>query len=194
MYNISDLRNYVAGVIDESTLLSADANNQDAFDLDDTELDESTMNELLAECARDLTPMYIQAEILGESAIEALEEATADAYAQLEGYLINQGLQEATAPKVNPKLNVVHLNLQARKARYRAKMILSLARKANSNDFTKYKTYTKLKKDCFAKMEQKYGRTADRLTQQYFLKMKSSGKVVSVIESKKDAVSTAVKK
>ena len=189
-YSIDDLRRYAAGQIDESALLSTDAASQnEAFDLDSEEIDEAA---LLAECAHSLAPMFLQAEILGEAAIEALEEAVCDGYAQLENYLSNQGLDEATAPHVNPKLNVVHLNKQALMNRYRAKMILALARRANSPEFKKYKMACAMKKDNFKKMAAKYGSQADRLTKQYFAKMKRSGKVAAVVEAKKPEIAKKV--
>ena len=192
-HSIEELRKIADGQLNESTLLSADASQQnEAFELDGEELDEAAVEKLLAECARSLAPMFLQHEILGESAIAALEEAVVDGYAQLENYLSAQGLQEAAAPSINPRLNVVHLNRQALMNRYRAKMILALARRANSTEFKKYKMACAMKKENFKKMASKYGTQADRLTKQYFAKMKRSGKVSAVVDSKKPEVAKKV--
>ena len=191
-HSIEELRKFASGAIDEAALLSADAQEQDAFNLSDDELDEAAEAKLLAECAKSLAPMFIQHEILGEAAIQSLEEATVDAYAQLENYLVAQNIQESAVPTINPKLNVVHLNRKALMARYKAKMVLALARRAQSSDFKKYKMATAMKKQYYAKMVQKYGAQADRLTKQYFQKMKRSGKVSTVVESKKPEVANKV--
>ena len=191
--NLEDLRKYAQGTIDEAALLSADAQeSQSAYDLSDDELDEAAEAKLLAECAKSLAPMFIQHEILGEDAIQELEESTYDAYAQLENYLVGQNIQEAATPSINPKVNVVHLNRKALMARYRTKMVLALARKAESSDFKKYKMSKAMSKQYMMKMNQKYGAQADRLTKQYFSKMKRSGKVASVAESKKAGVAKKV--
>ena len=188
-YTIEELRRYADGVIDESTLLSADAASQNKeFELDSDELDEAASEQLLAECARSLAPSFLQLQILGEDTVAAVEEAAVDAYGQLESYLCANGLQEASAPAINPRLNVVHLNRQALMNRYKAKMVLALARRANSTEFKKYKMACAMKKENFQKMATKYGSQADRLTKQYFAKMKRSGKVSAVVEAKKAEV------
>lgn len=185
-FSIEELRRYADGIIDESALLSADAAAQNKeFDLSSDEVDEAAEEQLMAECARSLAPSFLQLQILGEETVAAVEEATVDAYAQLESYLSANGLSEATAPAINPRLNVVHLNRQALMNRYRAKMVLALARRANSTEFKKYKMACAMKKENFQKMAAKYGSQADRMTKQYFAKMKRSGKVSSVVEAKK---------
>lgn len=185
-HNIEELRAHVDGIIDESALLSADAASQnETFDLDGDELDEAAMEQLLAESARAMAPMFLQYEILGEATINAVENAAVSAYKELEGYLSAQGIQEAAAPVINPRMNVVHLNRQALMNRYRARMILTLARRANTSEFKKYKMAIAMKKENFQKMSAKYGSQADRLTKQYFARMKRNGKVSSVVADKK---------
>ena len=83
--NLSALRGYVDGTLDESAIEELNSAAQ-GYDLDGEELTDVEMQEAAALGM----PIILQGEIMGEQC-EALEEATIEAYQKLESYLVGQG-------------------------------------------------------------------------------------------------------
>lgn len=176
---LSNLRAFAAGKLDESALMQT--SSKDTYDF---EGDAEFMQECMTACA----PMILQSMIMDESA-EAMDEATKDAFLKVQSYMVGQGLiSEASAPAINPKLNVVHLNKQAQLHRLSTILTLKMARKAKSKNFTKYKIGQKIKKTNMEEMRKRYGAQADRLAKKLYEQLKKNAKATAVVAEKKKTV------
>ena len=174
--NLKNLRAFARGAISESALQEMNDANE-PFDLED--------EEFMAECVAAATPLYIQYEILGESA-DAMDEAAVETFSRLQNYMVGQGLiSEAAVSITNPKINIVHLNKQAQINRLTKIITLKLARKAGSKNYKKYKLGLQIKKVNMEAMTKSYGQKASRLAKQAWSKLQKQPKVNAVISDKK---------
>lgn len=172
------LRDFANGVIDENALKDS-LNPTDGYDF---ESDDAFVNECMAVAA----PMFLQSELLGESA-DLIDEATTASYMELQGYMIGQGmLTEAAKVTVsNPKMNVVHLNMKAQLNRLTSIITLMMARKDNMKAYKKYKLGQKIKKTNRAEMDKKYQAKASRLAKKLYARLKKNAKVAATVQKNK---------
>ena len=141
--NLSALRGYVDGTLDESAIEELNSAAQ-GYDLDGEELTDVEMQEAAALGM----PIILQGEIMGDQC-EALEEATIEAYQKLESYLVGQGyLSEAAAVPTNPKVTVVRMSKDATLRRLKTMYTLYLARRNDDKAFKKYKILPEKCKGC----------------------------------------------
>lgn len=182
--NLADFRNFAKGKIDESALQSSLVTDAD---ISEYEGDEKFMQECTALCMPTMLQMMMD-ESMGDM-LDAMDEATLQAFMTVQDYLIGQGMiTEAAAVHIsNPKLNVVHLNKQAQMRRLSTIITLKMARKANHKSYKKYKLGQKIKKTNMAEMKKLYGAKADRLAKKLWAKTRKSSKVAAVVDDKKPA-------
>ena len=178
---LKNMRDFVAGKIDEATLLGSVNNSIN----EEPDYDFENDPEFMQECADILMPSIIQDMLMDESALEELDEDVRDAFLRVRGYLVENGIMsEATVSLNNPRVTFVRLGRDARKKRLTSIIALKMARKEKTNDFKKYKLGIKIKKENFAKIMQKYGSKAERLAHKLIMQTKR-GKVGAVVEQKK---------
>ena len=179
MSNLSDLRKYAAGEMDEAAL---QAGLVEDVDISEYENDAAFMESVEMMCM----PTMLQMMILGESC-ENLDEDVAEAFQKVQNYLIGQGaISEAAAVHINnPKINVVHLNKQAQINRLSTIITLKMARNANHKSYRKYKIGQKIRKDNMAEMKKLYGPKADRLAKKLWARTAKNNKVAAVTEKAK---------
>ena len=183
--NLSALRGYVDGTLDESAIAELNSAAQ-GYDLDGEELTDVEMQEAAALGM----PIILQGEIMGDQC-EALEEATIEAYQKLESYLVGQGyLSEAAAVPSNPKITVVRMSKDATMRRLKTMYTLLLARRNDDKAFKKYKLACGLKKANREIMDKKYGAKAERMAKKHWQATKG-GKVKATVADAKDKASKA---
>ena len=122
---------------------------------------------------------------MDEAAFDTLDEDTRNAFIRVQNYLVENGIMsEATVSINNPKVTFVRLNKEARKRRLTSIISLKMARKNKAKEYQKYKLGTKIKKENFAKIMQRYGAKAERLATK-LIQQARKGKVGAVVEKTK---------
>lgn len=177
--DLKKMRAFANGEIDESTL-NQPAENED---ISAYENDEAFMQE----CTQLCLPTMMLMELLGENA-DTLDESVVNALTVLDDYLRGQGMinEAASAPRINAKLNVVHLNKNAQMARLKTIIVLKMARKDNVKAYQKYKMGQKIKKMNMAEMVKRYGAKAEKLAKKLWTKTHKNGKVVAVVKEEQN--------
>ena len=133
---LKNMRDFVAGKIDEATLLgsvNSSINEEPDYDFENDP-------EFMQECADILMPSIIQDMLMDESAIESLDEDVRDAFIRVRGYLVENGIMsEATVSLNNPRVTFVRLGRDARKKRLTSIIgSTSAARMASSEQAVSY--------------------------------------------------------
>ena len=181
---LKDMRNFVAGKIDESALRASMAKDMEDA-IDESVYDFENDPEFMQECADACMASIIQDMLMDETAMDELDEDVKDAFLRVKDYLAENGIMsEATVSLNNHKVSIVRLSKASRKKRLTSIIALKMARKENSNDYRKYKISTKMKKTYFAKILGKYQSKAERLAQKLMMKSRK-GKVAAVVDQKK---------
>lgn len=183
MNPLKTLRAFAQGAIDESALTNPiDENNEDISAYENDE-------QFMQECTQLCMPTMMLMEMLGESA-EELDESVVNAIHVLDDYLRGQGLisEAASAPRINAKINVVHLNKNAQLARLKTIIVLKMARKDNVKAYQKYKMGQKIKKMNMAEMVKRYGAKAEKLAKKLWQRTHKNGKVVAVVKDEQSKV------
>ena len=166
---MADLKNLLAfalGEINEGAL--ADANFQEsdeAFSLED--------EEIIEECAEITARLYIQSELLAESAAE-IDAAVNETYTRLQNYLQGQGIITEATITVGKNQSAMVLGKDAQINRLTKIFTLKLARKANTKDYKKFKIGAQLKKNSMAKMMKQFGKKANLMAKKAWKKMGTS--------------------
>jgi len=181
---LKNLRAFARGQINESEL-EFDPDIDDDDDELDLENDDEFVSEVLEECIGVMLSMAVLGETAGN-----IDEATQEAFEKVTQYLAAQGVisesAAATITTKNPKVSFVRLSLKDQLARLKSMIVLKLARKADSKFFKKYKIGQKIKKENMAKMQEKYGGLADRLSKRLFRALRKRGKVAAIVDDSKE--------
>lgn len=180
MSMISNLREFAAGKINESTLTSRMT--------PDTGYDFEGDTAFMQECMGDCLPIILQSELMDESAVEAMDEDVKEAFLTVQNYLIENGIMDEAAaiPVGNPKITMVRMSKEAQKKRMTSIIALKMARKSNMKQYKKYKIGQKIKKENFAQIMNRFGDKAERLATK-LIQQSRRGKVGAVVEKKKAA-------
>lgn len=180
--SLKTLRQYATGKIDESTMQTANVTDSDIAEYEN---DPKFMQECTALCMPTMIGMMMD-ESMGDI-FASMDEATAEAFAIVQNYLVGQGAisEAATVSISNPKLNVVRLNKQAQIARLTTILTLKMGRKANHKAYKKYKLGQKIKKDNMDALRKLFGAKAERLARKLWAKTRQNNKVAAVVDDKK---------
>lgn len=175
MKNLNTLRAFARGEIDESAFSDIQG-SEEPFELDDPEF--------LEECVTIAAPIYIQCELISESA-EEINAAVNETYTRLKNYMVGQGLISEATIAVDKNTNVMHFSKQAQINRLEKIITLKLARKDNAKEYKKFKIGAQIKKKNMLAMVKRYGNKAKAYAKKAWMKLQRNPKVTTTIAEKK---------
>lgn len=183
--NYNALRSFVDGKTTKSQLLeSVEAEIQET---DDDVILTDEDEELIQETLSEVMPYLIADEIMSE-AYEKGELVFHESMTELEGFLKTNGLLDESFSMKNPKKNFVRLNKKAILERLRSILIIKLARKNKDKNYKKYKIGTKIKRNSFKAMEDRWGAKATPMAKKAFAAKSKKSRISTVVDAAKAAV------